>query len=240
MIGSRGLAALMIGAASLVSGAAYLASPAWSAELVVVEVRGLGLKPGQVIDDGQKITLQRGDEVTLVDESGTVIKLRGPYDAAPGAGKGSASVDVSNVLAALSTGGSQSSMGVVRAKVDDVTLPNPWVIDVSHSGKVCVRPGSAAVFWRQQSAGAAKLRITPVDRTWRAESEWPAGASELAVPTMFPIVDRQTYVFDLGGQSATVTLVQMPASLGTDRMRAAWMLQKNCLAQTKALVTTLN
>jgi hypothetical protein len=34
-------------------------------------------------------------------------------------------------------------------------------------------------------------------------------------------------------------LVHVPASLGTDRMRAAWMLQKNCLAQTKALITTM-
>jgi len=220
-------------------GAALLASPAWSAELVVVEARGLTLKPGQVVDDTQRLTLQRGDEVTLVDENGAVIKLRGPYDAAPNAGSGGSGVDVSNVLAALSTGGSQSSMGVVRAKVENVTLPNPWVIDVSHSGKVCVRPGTAAVFWRQQSAGPAKLRITPVDRTWRAESEWPAGASELTAPAIFPITDRQTYVFELGGQSATVTLVQVPASLGTDRMRAAWMLQKNCLAQTKALITTL-
>ncbi|HKF71996.1 MAG TPA: hypothetical protein VKB68_09605, partial [Stellaceae bacterium] len=113
------------------------------------------------------------------------------------------------------------------------------VIDVTHSGKACVRPGTSVVFWRQQSAGTAKLRITPVDRTWRAESEWPAGASELTAPAMFPFTDRQTYVFDLGGQTATVTLVHVPASLATDRMRAAWMLQKNCLNQTKALVATL-
>jgi hypothetical protein len=232
MIGTRTLAAFTIGVA-------LLASPAWSAELVVVEARGLTLKPGQVVDDTQKLTLQRGDEVTLVDENGAVIKLRGPYDAAPGAGNGGSGVDVSNVLAALSAGGSQSSMGVVRAKVDNVTLPNPWVVDVTHSGKVCVRQGTSVVFWRQQSAGAAKLRITPVDRTWRAESDWPAGASEMPAPTMFPVTDRQTYMFDLSGQTATVTLVQMPASLANDRMRAAWMLQKNCLAQTKALVTTL-
>jgi len=232
MIGSRTLAALTIGAV-------FLASPAWSAELVVVEARGLTLKPGQVVDDTQKLTLQRGDEVTLVDENGAVIKLRGPYDAAPTASSGGSGVDVSNVLAALSAGGSKSSMGVVRAKVENVTLPNPWVVDVTHSGKACVRAGTSVVFWRQQPAGAAKLRITPVDRTWRAESEWAAGASELPAPAMFPVMDRQTYVFDLGGQTATVTLVQMPASLGTDRMRAAWMLQKNCLSQTKALITTL-
>jgi hypothetical protein len=231
MIGFRTLAASAMGAA-------LLAAQAWAAELVVVEARGISLKPGQVLDDTQKLTLQKGDEITLVNESGAVLKLRGPYDAAPSAGSG-AGVDVSNVLAALGTGGAQSSMGVVRAKVDDVKLPSPWVVDVTHSGKACVRPGTAVVFWRQQSAGATKLRITPVDRTWRAESEWPAGASELQAPTIFPITDRQTYVFDVGGQAATVTLVHVPASLGTDRMRAAWMLQKNCLAQTRALITTM-
>ncbi len=231
MIGFRTGAVLAIGAA-------LLAAQASAAELVVVEARGLTLKPGETIDDSQKVTLQRGDELTLVDESGSVIKLRGPYDAAPSAG-GTSGLDVSNALAALSTGGTQSAMGVVRGKVEDVTLPNPWVIDVTHSGKACVRPGTTVVFWRQQPAGPAKLRIMPVDRTWRAESEWPAGESELPAPTMFPITDRQTYVFDLGGQTATVTLVHVPASLGTDRMRAAWMLQKNCLAQTKALITTM-
>jgi len=231
MIGSR------IGAV-LAVGAMLLAAEASAAELVVVEARGVTLKPGEVVDSGQKLTLQRGDELTLVDESGAVIKLRGPYDAAPSAGGGSG-VDISNALAALATGGSQSTMGVVRAKTEDVTLPDPWVIDVTHSGKACVRPGSSVVFWRQQSTGATKVRIMPVDRTWRAESEWPAGASELPAPSMFPITDRQTYVFDVGGQTATVTLVHVPASLGTDRMRAAWMLQKNCLNQTKALIATL-
>jgi hypothetical protein len=224
--------------AVLAIGAGLLGAQASAAELVVVEARGLTLKPGEVVNDTQKLTLQRGDELTLVDESGAVIKLRGPYDGPPSAGSGSG-VDISNVVAALGTGGSQTAMGVVRAKVDDVTLPDPWVIDVTHSGKACVRPGSSVVFWRQQSAGQAKLRIMPVDRTWRAEAEWPAGTSQLPAPTMFPITDRQTYVFDLSGQTATVTLVHVPASLGTDRMRAAWMLQKNCLNQTKALVATL-
>lgn len=231
MIGSRMAPVLAIGAA-------LVAAQATAAELVVVESRGITLKPGQVVDDAQKITLQRGDELTLVDESGAVIKLRGPYDGAPTASSGTG-VDVSNAIAALGTGGSHTAMGVVRAKVDDVTLPEPWVVDVTHSGKACVRPGTTVVFWRSPSSGVTKLRIMPVDRTWRAETEWPAGASELAAPSMFPITDRQTYLFDLGGQTSTVTLVHVPASLGTDRMRAAWMLQKNCLNQTKALIATM-
>lgn len=218
--------------------AALTAAQASAAELVVVEARGITLKPGELVDEAQKITLQRGDELTLVDESGAVIKLRGPYDGTPTASGGSG-VDVSNALAVLGTGGTQSAMGVVRAKVEDVTLPNPWVVDVTHSGKACVRPGATVVFWRSQSSGMTRLRIMPVDRTWRAEAEWPAGTSELPAPAMFPITDRQTYLFDLGGQTATVTLVHVPASLGSDRMRAAWMLQKNCLNQTKALIATM-
>jgi hypothetical protein len=218
-------------------GLVLLTSQAWATDAVVVEARGTALKAGQVIDDTQKLTLQRGDEVTLVAADGSIIKLRGPYDAPPGAAN--SGVDVSNALAALGSGQSRAAMGVVRAKTDDVDLPDPWLVDVTHSGKACVRPGSTVVFWRPQAAAATKLKVTPADRTWRAEAEWTAGASQLPAPTIFPMTDRQTYVFDIGGQQSNVTLVQVPTSLTTDRMRAAWMLQKKCLAQTKALILTM-
>ncbi len=210
-----------------------------AADVVVVEVRGPALQPGQVLDDTQKLTLQQGEEVTLVAANGSIIKVKGPYDAAPGASAGGSGVDVSNALSALAGGSQRTALGVVRSKTDDVTLPSPWVVDVAHSGKVCVRPGTTVVFWRPQAASAAKLRIVPADRSWRAEAEWPAGASELPAPSNFPIGDRQTYLVDAGGTSATITLVQVPASLSNDRMRAAWMLEKNCLSQTKALILTM-
>jgi len=58
----------------LALGAAVMGAQATAAELVVVESRGLTLKPGETVNDSQKITLQKGDELTLVDESGAVIK----------------------------------------------------------------------------------------------------------------------------------------------------------------------
>ena len=233
MIGSHAGAALAVAAA-------LVCAQASAAELVVVEARGLTLKPGQTVDDTQRLTLEQGDELTLVDETGSVIKLRGPY-AGPPSARGGSGIEISDALAALGTGEAQNASGVVRAKVENetVTLPDPWVIDVTHSGRVCVRPGRSAMFWRQQSASQEDLKVMPVDRTWRAESLWPAGASELPAPAMFPMPDLQTYLFTIGGETAIVTLVQVPASLGTDRMRAAWMLQKNCLTQTRALVATM-
>ena len=214
-----------------------LAPGARAAELVVIEATGTSLKAGQTIDDRERLVLKDGEQVSLVGEDGNVRKLRGPYDRAPGAAS-EGGVEISKALAAL-TSGQRSEYGVIRSKVDNVNLPTPWVVDVTHSGKVCVRPGSAVVFWRQQAAGAVKLRILPADRSWRAEAEWPAGASQLTAPSNFPIGDRQTYLVDAGGTSATITLVQVPASLSTDRMRAAWMLEKNCLSQTKALILTM-
>ncbi len=224
---------------ALVVTLALHAAPAAAADIVVVEVRGPALQPGQVLDDTQPLALQQGEEVTLVAANGSIIKLKGPFDAAPGASSGGSGVDVSNALSALSGGSQRTALGVVRSKNDDVTLPNPWVVDVTHSGKVCVRPGSTVVFWRQQASAAIRLRILPADRSWRAEAEWPAGVSQLTAPSNFPIGDRQTYLVDAGGTSATITLVQVPASLTNDRMRAAWMLEKNCLSQTKALILTM-
>ena len=224
--------------AGLIAGAALIAAQASAAELVVVEARGITLQPGQTIDDHQKLALQPGDELTLVDERGSVIRVRGPFEGAPASAKGP-SIDISNALAALGTGGARNAVGVVRAKVDAVTLPDPWVVDVTHSGEACVRPGAPMVFWRQQSSDAATLRIAPASGAWHAESDWPAGASTLSAPAMLPIIDGQDYAFDLGGETTTVTVVHVPASLRTDRMRAAWMLEKNCVSQAKALVTTL-
>jgi hypothetical protein len=187
-----------------------IAAQASAAELVVVEARGITLKAGQTVDDGQKLTLQPGDELTLVDERGSVIKLRGPFDGRPASGKG-AGIDITNALAALSPGGAQSTVGVVRAnKAEAVTLPDPWVIDVTHSGEACVRAGTPVVLWRRQSSDHATLRIAPVSGAWHAESDWPAGASELSAPPMLPIVDGQDYAFDLEGETAVITLVHIP------------------------------
>jgi len=228
-----------IAASALAAALAFSTAPARAADIVVVEVRGPALQPGQVLDDSQNLVLQQGEEVTLVAASGSIIKVKGPFDAPPASAASGSGVDVSNALSALAGGSQRTALGVVRSKNDDVTLPSPWLVDVTHSGKVCVRPGSAVVFWRPQAASAAKLRIVPADRSWRAEAEWPAGASQLTAPSNFPIGDRQTYLVDTGSSSATITIVQVPASLSNDRMRAAWMLEKNCLSQTKALILTM-
>jgi len=214
-----------------------LAPEVRAADLVVIEATGTSLKAGQTIDGTAPLTLKEGEQVSLVAEDGNVLKLRGPYDGVPGSGGGSG-VGVSKALAAL-VSGQRSEYGVIRSKVDTANLPNPWVVDVTRSGKVCLRQGERLVFWRPDRSRDVTLTIMPVDRSWRAQAEWPQGTSELEAPSGFPLKERRTYLFSMGGRTSALTLLGVPESLSNDHMRAAWMLEMNCIAQTKALLSAM-
>ena len=113
---------------------ALLALEVRAAELVVIEATGTALKAGQSIDGSKPLVLKEGEQVSLVAEDGNVLKLRGPYDKAPDTA-GTGGMEVSKALAAL-VSGQRSEYGVMRSKVDMANLPRPWVVDVTHSGKV--------------------------------------------------------------------------------------------------------
>src|SRR5215472_3381636 len=219
-------AALILGGAS---------AAAMAAELAVVEARGgVSLKPGDVVDDAQTIKLEDGQMVTLVAEDGSILTLRGPFDQKPTGGSGG--IDVASALGALAAGQAQNVAGVVRAANMDVHLPSPWLVDVSHAGVACVRPGEQPVLWRASAAGSGTLTMMPADRSWRAQAPWPAGSPTLQAPSNFPIKDGRTYLADFGGKPVAVTLTQIPPKVTIPRMQAAWMLEKGCVAQAEALL----
>ncbi len=211
------------------------ASAAMAAELVVVEVRGgVSLKQGDAVDAAKPIKLEDGQMVTLVADDGSILTLRGPYDQAPSGGTGG--IDVASALGALATGKAQNVAGVVRSANAEVHLPGPWLVDVSHPGVVCVRQGEQPVLWRQSDAGNGMLTMMPADRSWRAQTQWPAGSPTMQTPATFPVKDGRTYLVDFGGKPVAVTLTQIPPKVTNPRMQAAWMLEKGCVAQAEALL----
>jgi hypothetical protein len=172
-----------------------------------------------------------------VGENGSILTLRGPYDQAPAAG--SRGVDVASALGALTTGSARNVAGVVRATNADVHLPDPWLVDLSHPGVACLRGSERPVLWRASDAGGSMLTMMPADRSWRAQTEWPAGSPTLQAPSNFPIRDGRTYLADFGGKPVAVTLTQIPPKVTNARMQAAWMLEKGCVAQAAALLKTV-
>jgi hypothetical protein len=209
---------------------------AGAAQLVVIEARAIALRPGAVVDDTKPLVLKQGQHVTLLSETGATLKLDGPYDKVPSTDQ-IERVDIKTVLAALVTQrqARTSEVGTTRGTTV-VKLPEPWLIDATHNGNVCLRDGDAVVFWRPSSAKAAAFTVMPDDRSWRAQANWPAGSDQLPASADAPVHGGATYVVSIDGAESAVTVNTLPAVLTNDSMRAAWMAEKGCEAQAEALL----
>jgi len=216
-----------------------MAQSASAAVLVVAEARGIALKPGATLDSAKPLTLKQGQHVTLISETGSTLKLDGPYDRPPAAGGGGGGVGLNQTLAALVTQRTARAgeFGVTRGTVL-ADLPDPWVLDATHSGNVCVLEKGTPTFWRPDSKAMASLAVAPVDHSWNAKAQWPVGQDRIAVTTDVPMRAGETYVVTFNGTESAVTLVQVPGTLTNTEMRAGWMANRRCEQQAQALLKT--
>lgn len=208
---------------------------AWAAEMVVVDAAGIALKPGQVVAGEKPLALAAGQMVSLMAQDGRLLKLTGPSEAAPEAGAPPAGDR--SVLAAMKDmvrekQAKTSTLGVTRTGTTQ--LPDPWLIDVSASGRTCVLEGAPLVFWRPDAQ--AELPLTVAAGGVKAKAVWPAGAQRLEGPSQLPAPDGQTLTVTVGSRSAEFQLSLVPAAMDRDEMRLAWLVEKDCLAQATALL----
>jgi len=211
-----------------------LAGIAQAAQYVVVEARGVNLKVGAIVDPTKPLVLKQGQHLTLVSDSGQTIKLDGPYEKAPIASQG---VQLAAAFSALSSNGNGrlGEIGTTRA-AGKVDLPKPWLLDAVHPGSECLLEGRQPVFWRPASDKAADVVIMPADRSWKAQTTWPRGDTELTVKPDMGVHGDASYFVSVSGNETAIAINTVPAALSTDQMRAAWMLQKGCAPQAEALL----
>lgn len=214
-----------------------LAAPAAAAnELVVVDAKGVDLAPGAKVDGTKVLQLGAGARVTLVAADGRTVKLKGPYEEAPAPAAGQVA-SMGDALKNLMNqrGAGTAQLGVVRAAGDAPELPEPWIVDVGRSGPRCLAGDATPVLWGPKFGETTELSIEPTDRSWRAKGSWPAQADRLALPTRIPFVDGGSYKVGVGGNAANVLIHRMPASIADPLVQAAWMIEKGCEDQARAL-----
>jgi hypothetical protein len=213
------------------------AAPVRANELVVLEAKGVELAPGAKVDGTAKLTLPAGARLTLVAADGRTIRLRGPYEDAPAPATQVAQANMGDALRNLMNqrGAGTAQLGVVRAAGEGVDLPDPWVVDVARSGTRCLPADTSAVLWGPSFADATEIKIEPADRSWRARGNWPAGQDRLALPGNIPISDGTSYQVELGGNPAAIVVYRIPAALIDPVAQTAWMLEKGCEDQARAL-----
>jgi hypothetical protein len=210
-------------------------SAAHAESLIVVEARGIGIKPGSSIDSAKPLVLKQGQHVTLITQAGATLSIDGPYNKPPAAGGQGRSV--SATLAGLTTERTARTgeAGVTRGTSFN-KLPAAWLVDVTHSGSACLQDNQEPVFWRPDASSASSLTVMPSDHSWKSQAVWPAGTTTLKVTTDVPVHGGAAYVVKFNGADYALAMNSVPASLTNDAMRAAWMLQKGCEAQAEALL----
>ena len=208
----------------------------WAADLVVLESRGASLRPGQTIDSAKQLVLKQGQHVTLISPTGMTLKLDGPYDKAPD-GDQARGAPVASTLQLLVTQRQArlGEVGTTRGAAPS-SLPDPWLLDASRAGTVCLREGSPAVLWRPESKQEAMLAVAPADHSWKTEAHWPAGSDRITIPAPAVIHGGATYLVSLNGSQSAMKVEGVPVSLANDSVRAAWLAGKDCEAQARALL----
>jgi hypothetical protein len=219
-----------------------LTGAAAASDLVVVSVHGVKLEPGATVDGAQALKLLDGQQVTFLASSGEVVRIDGPFEGTPDSQVKDASGggNSASAIAALLTerNARTSEVGVVRGE-NEVKLPDPWLVDVSHPGTSCVIAGRPVVLWRSQDLGATQVSIAPADRSWSVSGNWPAEKDRLAMPSTLPLQDRTSYVINVGGKLAPVSVRVIPATVSNDVMRASWMAEVGCDNQADALLAMM-
>ena len=186
---------LKIGTAAL----ALAVSSASVATVLVVRATGPSAKiypPGKALPDSAKVKLQPGDSVMLLNTSGAKT-LRGPGTFAVAAsGDGGATANRRARTSAMRSG--------------DVPLnPDPWNLDITQSGKLCVANASKLTLWRPQKDSAMQLTIK--GGGGEQTLEWPAGTDTMAWPSSLPVTSGAEYQLSQpnGGDTARVTFVTL-------------------------------
>lgn len=210
------------------------------AKFTVIEAKGGGLKTGQAVDASFAVQLKEGERITLVGINGKTVTLRGPY-AGPVSSELESGADRKSALAALvaTRDARTSSVGVIRAGADASPLPSPWLIDVGYSSTKCLRAGQMPVWWRASIDQADKLVISPVDRSWRAEYDWPKGQASIPSKQVLKLKSQNILFVRTAGRELGIQLLLIPEVLTDSVTLVAWMLEKGCIQQANALLDEL-
>jgi len=218
---------------------------ALAGELVVFSSQGGGVVPGDTLDGSLLLRLEVGQRLTLIADSGRILRLSGPYHQAPqppkkaksrqGLSKALKSLVVPFHVTMGGLGGTRAAE-LLQTVVAQGWVPEPWLIDVTREGDHCLREGKSAIFWRPSGEDESAILLRDLNGDWMARTRWPQGMDKLASPETMTYRDGGNYDVVLDGQRTALTLHIIPQTVKSKGALAAWMNEKACAAQTLALL----
>ena len=222
------------------------AMPASAAKLLVLESSpDTGLQKGDTVDGSQKLAVKADNYVVLMDESGQVVTVRGPYNGIPGGEERADGPSLLTRMAAIVTTEGSSGMttlGLTRGLGAAPKMPTVWSINVATSGTKCIKPATELELWRPAPKQTVSITITHRGTKEHSSFEWPADQIVMPWPKRVNVADGAGYVVTFAPPEMTreLTLRIMPATVVTDAEVLSWMATVGCTMQAKALIDELS
>jgi len=215
----------------LISALLVAAPSAMASEFVVVESSSQLHSLGKMIS-GQ-IEVKSGERVTLMDASGNMHRLEGPFSGAVTAARASnvgALKAVSRLLADNAT--DTSTLGAIRQVPR--AAGGEGAISAELAGDQCVTGTQNLKVWRAEIAAAESAELRQVNGT-SGRVIWAKGEAVAPWPEAVPVVLGAPYLLRRDGATIPHKLVlhQVPSSLSPGE-RIGGMVDAGCLAQARA------
>jgi len=196
---------------------------------------------GKKLGATDKVVLQNGDTLTVLDEKGTRV-FKGPVTASLAA---RTSADRSGTFALLTRQRSATKVrtGAVRGDEEGpITRPNLWYVDVRESGPMCLANPAEVRLWRPATTGEALYAIGPDGA--KASSKAAFGDGEMLTVwdlSQSPVTDGAKYV--VAGQNGTpseITFRVLDSVPAAPEDLALKLIEKGCTAQLNVLSTAMS
>jgi len=112
-----------------------------------------------------------------------------------------------------------------------------WTLDVQRGGYFCFRQHKPLHLWRVLAEQSAQL-VIQTHGPFFGDLRLSYSVGEHSVlwqSDKLPWIDGQTYILSLAGETAQVTLFEIPDTLSLASEIATWMTQHQCLTQVEVL-----
>jgi len=216
-------------------------------QLVVIDSTNSTFTMGQVLDSTKPIDLGQNTKLTLITDSGQVIRLIGPFSKVPyiknDASSSSSGTRLIQLLLRLvgPENRDQSSVGGLRSRIKVAELPMSytWAIDFKRSGDHCVL-STETRFWRTKSRKSEEFSLRPLPNGLKITANWPEKTELLKWPVTVPIIDGSKYKIKVSGIPTRIIILHVaPSQFITPVHGIAWMVEQGCINQARSLLGLL-
>lgn len=213
------------------------ASAALAAPMTVISSTAPGLSPGDLVKDGDLVSLPEGAAVQLFTVTGKEINLSGPYSGPPQDTGNPPAENRLLVLAGILLGRTEMIVANDMDRSHYRAQPKA-TLDLLAGGTWCMASDQPAVILRGAAVDATDAQLVALDTGARALMRWDAGQVETPWPAALPPQDGGRYSVTAGGVTTEFTLRILPDAVN-GAARLAQMGEAGCRAQVEKAISLL-